>query len=91
MRIGLDGTGPHGCLSPAITTIAAMIGCQAKTRNDRVKKAEVDSGRRADILGHLAKRMKALERLSQDLRQSDKNLRKASAYFAMAKHDRRSR
>ena len=36
-------------------------------------------------------RLKALERENRELRQDNEILRKASAYFAMAEFDRRSR
>lgn len=75
----------------AIASIAAKIGCTPQTLNDWVKKAEVDSGRRAGIPTEMAERMKALERENRELRQANEILRKASAYFAMAELDRRSK
>jgi transposase len=39
----------------------------------------------------MADRMKALERENRELRQANEILRKASAYFAMAELDRRSK
>ena len=56
-----------------------------------MKKAEIDSGRRAGIPSEMAERMKALERENRELRQANEILRKASAYFAMAELDRRSK
>ena len=75
----------------AIESIAPKIGCVPQTLNDWVKKAEVDSGRRAGIPSDLAEKMKALERENRELRQANEILRKASAYFAMAELDRRSK
>ena len=72
-------------------SIAAKIGCTPQTLNDWVKKAEVDGGRRAGIPSDLAEKMKALERENRELRQANEILRKASAYFAMAEFDRRSK
>ena len=72
-------------------SISAKIGCAPQTLNDWVKKAEVDSGRRAGIPTEMADRMKALERENRELRQANEILRKASAYFAMAELDRRSK
>ena len=74
-----------------ITAIAAKIGCTPQTLNEWVKKAEVDSGRRAGIPTEMADKMKALERENRELRQANEILRKASAYFAMAELDRRSK
>ena len=67
------------------------IGCVAQSLNEWVKKAEVDSGKRAGIPTEMADRMKALERENRELRQANEILRKASAYFAMAELDRRSK
>ena len=65
--------------------------CTPQTLNDWVKKAEVDSGRRAGIPSDFAEKMKALERENREFRQANEILRKASAYFAMAELDRRSK
>ena len=75
----------------AVTSIAARIGCTPQTLHDWVKKAEVDSGQRAGVPTDTAEKLKALERENRELRQANEILRKASAYFAMAELDRRSR
>ena len=54
-----------------------------------VKKAEVDSGKRAGVPIDMAEKLKALERENRELRQANEILRKASAYFAQAELDRR--
>jgi transposase-like protein len=56
-----------------------------------VSKAEVDSGKRAGVPTEVAEKLKALERENRELRQANEILRKASAYFAMAELDRRSK
>ena len=91
VRMVLDGAGQHRSRWQAITSISAKIGCSANTLNDWVKKAEVDSGKRAGIPTDMAEKMKALERENRELRQANEILRKASAYFAMAELDRRER
>lgn len=91
VRMVLDGAGQHGSRWQAIVSIAAKIGCSANTLNDWVKRAEVDGGRRAGIPTEMAEKMKALERENRELRQANEILRKASAYFAMAELDRRSK
>ncbi len=68
-----------------------MIGCSGHTLLEWVKKAEVNSGKRAGVPTELADRLKALERENRELRQANEILRKASAYFAMAQLDRRSK
>jgi len=84
VRMVLDGEGSHGSRWQAIVSIAAKIGCSANTLNDWVKKAEVDSGRRAGISTDMAAKLKVLERENRELRQANEILRKASAYFALA-------
>jgi transposase len=59
--------------------------------NEWVKKAEVDNGERAGVPTDLAEKLKTLERENRELRQANEILRKASAYFAMAELDRRSK
>lgn len=56
-----------------------------------MKKAEVESGKRAGIPTEMAGCMKALERENRELRQANEILRQARAYFAMAELDRRSK
>lgn len=72
-------------------SISAKIGCAPQALNEWVKKAEANSGKRAVIPTDMAEKMKTLERENRELRQANEILRKASAYFAMAELDRRSR
>jgi transposase-like protein len=46
---------------------------------------------RAGLPTEVAEKLKALERENRELRQANEILRKASAYFAMAELDRRSK
>ena len=91
VRLVLDTEGQHASRWQAVMSIASKIGCTAQTLNDWVKKAEIDSGRRIGIPTEIAEKMKALERENRELRQANEILRKASAYFAMAELDRRSK
>ena len=69
--------------------ISAKIGCSAHRLLDWVKRAEVDSGKRAGVPNDMAERLKALERKNREQRQANEISRKASAYFAQAGLDRR--
>ena len=91
VRLVLDTEGQHPSRWQAIVSIATKIGCTPQTLNEWVKKADVDSGRRAGIPTAMSEKMKALERENRELRQANEILRKASAYFAMAELDRRSK
>jgi transposase len=75
----------------AIGSIAAKIGCTGETLRGWVRQAERDQGLRAGSTSDERERIKALEREVRELRQANEILRKASAYFAMAELDRRSK
>ena len=89
VRLVLDNQGQHESRWSAILSISSKIGCAPQTLNEWVKKAEVDSGKRAGFTTDMCERMKALERENRELRQANEILRKASAYFAQAELDRR--
>ena len=89
VRLVLDHEAEHPSRWRAIMSIVAKIGCTPQTLLDWVKKAEVDSGKRAGVPTDLAEKLKALERENRELRQANEILRKASAYFAQAELDRR--
>jgi len=67
-----------------VVSVADKIGCAPQTLHEWVKKAEVDSGKRAGVPSDAADKLKALEREVRELRQANEILRKASAYFAQA-------
>ena len=91
VRMVLEHEGDHASRWAAVSSIAAKIGCSAHTLRDWVNKAEIDSGKRAGVPTDVAERLKALERENRELKQANEILRKASAYFALAELDRRSK
>ena len=91
VRMVLEGAGEHGSQWAAIGSIAAKIGCTAEMLRRWVRQTERDRGRRAGPTTEDRERIKAVERENRELRQANEILRKASAYFAQAELDRRSK
>ena len=91
VRMVLEPGGDHVSQWAAIGSIAAKIGCTAETLRKWVRRAERDGGRRPGATTEERERIKALERENRELRQANEILRKASAYFALAELDRRSK
>jgi transposase-like protein len=87
----LEHTRDHVSQWEAIGSIAAKIGCTAETLRGWVRQVERDRGLRAGSTSAEQARIKDLEREVRALRQANEILRKASAYFAMAELDRRSK
>jgi len=86
-----EHTEEHRSRWAAVCSVAAKIGCNAATRREWVKRAEVNRGVRAGVPTDVAEKMKALEREIRELRQANEIPREPSAYFAMAGLDRRCR
>ena len=91
VRMVLEHGADHASQWAAIGSIAAKIGCTWEALSGWVRQAERDQGLRAGLTSDKRERIKSLERENRELRQANEILRKASAYFAMAELDRRSK
>ena len=91
VRMVLEHGGDHASQWAAMVSIAGKIGCTAETLRKWVRQAELDAGQRLGVSSEERERIKVLEREVRELRQANEILRKASAYFAMAELDRRSK
>ncbi len=68
IRMVIDHEGEYPSRWAAVSSIAAKIGCAPATLHEWVKKAEVDSGKRAGLPSDVTEKMKALERENRELR-----------------------
>ena len=75
----------------AMNSIASKIGCTTETLRKWVRQTEIDKGGRNGLTTSERARMKELERENRELKRANEILRKASAYFAQAELDRRSK
>jgi len=91
VRLVQQHQGDHPSEWAAITSIAAKLGCPAATLRSWLRQAARNSGQRAGMTSDDRDRLRALERENRELRQANEILRKASAYFAQAELDRRSK
>jgi len=91
VRLVREHQGDYPSPWAAMGSIASKIGCTGETLRSWVRQAERDAGQRAGLSSDERARLKALERENRELRQANEILRKASAYFAMAELDRRSK
>ena len=91
VRMVFDHQGEYASQYETIRSIAQKIGCSGETLRHWVRRAERDQGLRAGPATDERERIRALERENRELRQANEILRKASAYFAQAELDRRSK
>ena len=91
VRMVQEHQGEHSSRHAAIQSIASKIGCSGETLRNWIREADRDKGPKSGSASDERERIKALEREVRELRQANEILRKASAYFALAELDRRSR
>ncbi len=91
VRLVFEQQPEHESQWAAILSIASKMGCTPETLRKWVRQAERDSGQRPGLTTSERERMKELEREVRELKRANEILRKASAYFAQAELDRRSK
>jgi transposase-like protein len=91
VRLVVESESHHESQWAAITSVAGKIGCTAETLRKWVRQAERDSGKRGGVTTAERERLKELERENRELKRANEILRKASAFFAQAELDRRSK
>ena len=81
----------HASEWAVLQSIAPKLGCTAETLRKWVRQAQRDTGHRPGLTTSERERLKALEREVRELKRANEILRKASAYFAQAELDRRTK
>jgi transposase-like protein len=91
VRMVFEHRGEHESQWAAIVSIAGKIGCTAQTLHGWVRRHERDTGLREGPTTVEEQRVKALEREVRELRRANEILKLASAFFAQAELDRRTK
>ena len=72
-----------------MVSISSKIGCTPETLRAWFNKLEVDTGKKAGVTSDAAAKTKGLDRKNKELKQANEILKKAAAFFAQAKLDRK--
>ncbi|MES1956216.1 transposase [Salinisphaera hydrothermalis EPR70] len=91
VRMVLEHQGEYASQGAAIGSIAGKFGGTPETLRNWVRQAERDQGLCDGQTTEERERVKALERENRELKRANEILRKASAYFAQAELDCRSK
>ena len=91
MRLVMEHLDDYQSEAVALTAIAGKLGCSPDSLRTWVRQIQRDGGERPGPTSAEIARIKELERENRELRQANEILRKASAYFATAELDRRSK
>ena len=91
VRMVFEHTSEYPSQWAAIRSVAEKIGCPTEVLRRWVRQAERDAGQRLGLTTDERQRLKQLEREKVELKRANEILRKASAFFAQAELDRRSK
>ena len=91
VRMVMEHRKDHSSQWATIESIAPKIGCTPQTLHGWVRRHEVDQGMRDGMTTEERERIKTLERENKELRRANEILKLASAFFAQAELDRRTK
>ncbi len=91
VRLVLENQREYASQRAAIASIASKIGCTVETLRKWVHQFERKQGQRGGPRTDETQQLKELKRENRELKCANEILRKASAFFAQADLDRRSR
>jgi transposase len=87
----VDHAHEHPSQWATIRSVAEKIGCTVEALRRWVRHAERDAGKRPGLTTDERAELKRLQRENFELKRANEILRKASAFFAQAELDRRSK
>ena len=91
VRMVFDQTAEHPSQWAAIRSVGEKLGIRTESLRRWIRQAERDAGQRPGLTTDERQRLKQLERENVELKRANEILRKASAFFAQAELDRRSK
>ena len=91
VRMVQEHAAEHSSQWAAIRSVGEKLGCSTEALRRWVRQAERDAGQRPGLTTDERQRLKQLERENFELKRANEILRKASAFFAQADLDRRSK
>jgi len=91
VRMVFDQAGEHPSQWAAIRSVGEKLGIRTESLRRWIRQAERDAGQRPGLTTDERQRLKQLERENVELKRANEILRKASAFFAQAELDRRSK
>ena len=91
IRMAVDLRRDPATKGGALKRVGDQLGINPETLRNWVAQAEIDEGHRPGVTTDEAKRIAELERENRELRRANEILRTASAFFAAAELDRKTR
>ncbi len=91
VRLVMEQRPAHPSEWAALQAVATKLGMTAETLRKWVRQAERDTGQRPGLPTSERERLQALEREVRELRRTNEILKTASAFFAQAALDRRTK
>jgi len=91
IRLVMEQRPAHPSEWAALQAVATKLGLTAETLRKWVRQAERDTGQRPGLTTSERERLAALERENRELKRTNEILKTASAFFAQAALDRRTK
>ncbi len=91
VRLVMEQRPAHASEWAALQAVAPKLGTTGETLRKWVRQAERDTGQRPGLTTSERERLVALERENRELKRTNEILKTASAFFAQAALDRRTK